>query len=185
MKGASFAVGVDADFDAIRRHRSFVHLCAGDIRALPFAGSTFDLVTANMVVEHLDDPVAQFSDVARVLRPSGVFLFHTPNARSYVTALARRFPDAFKRVAARILENREAVDVYPTFYRANRATDIERIARRAGLIVEQVEHVNSTPAFSMFPPLLIPELLLVRQLQRRRSLFKYRAALVGILSKAG
>ena len=36
MKSAPFAVGVDADFDAIRRHRSFHQLCLGNISQLPF-----------------------------------------------------------------------------------------------------------------------------------------------------
>ena len=34
-------------------------------------GETFDLVTANMVVEHLTQPVRQFSEIQRVLRPGG------------------------------------------------------------------------------------------------------------------
>jgi SAM-dependent methyltransferase len=183
MRSTTFAVGVDADFAAIRRHRSFVHRCVADISALPFAGGRFDLVTANMVVEHLDDPIAQFTDVARVLAPNGLFLFHTPNAQSYITMLARPFPDAVKRVAARFLEGRDAVDVYPTYYRANRATDIQRIARTSGFEIEQIEYVNSSPTFNMFPPLLLPELLILRQLQRRQGLTKYRAALIGVLRR--
>lgn len=183
LETAGFVVGVDSDVAAIRRHRSFEYRCAADIRALPFANGRFDLVTANMVVEHLDDPVAQFHEVARVLAPNGTFLFHTPNARSYVTIIARPFPHAARRVAARVLEGRESVDVYSTYYRANREADIRRIAALTGFRVEQLEYINSSPAFSMFPPLLLPELLFVRQLQRRRALIKYRPAIVALLKK--
>src|SRR5690348_2351000 len=49
VRTARFAVGVDTDFAAIRRHRSFTRLCLGDIAQLPFRNESFDLVTANMV----------------------------------------------------------------------------------------------------------------------------------------
>ena len=92
VRSAPLAVGIDSDYAALRRHRSFRQLCLGDIGRLPFRSASFDLVTANMVVEHLDDPSSQFAEVSRVLVPGGVFVFHTPNAQSYVIAAARVFP---------------------------------------------------------------------------------------------
>src|SRR6185503_1996971 len=157
-----FVVGLDADAQALQRHRSIHNLCAGDITRLPFRDGSFDLVTANMVVEHLADPAGQFAEVARVLKPGGIFLFHTPNVQSYVIALARLLPDSVKRVLAKIMEGRESADVYPTFYRANRASEIGPIAQRGGLLVSGIEFVSSTPAFNLFAPLLIPELLWIR-----------------------
>lgn len=184
MKTAPFAVGVDADFDAIRRHRSFQHLCLGDIGQLPFKGESFDLVTANMVVEHLGDPVAQFAEISRVLVPGGVFVFHTPNASSYVVAIARMLPEATKQFLARVLEDRVSSDVYPTHYRANRKSEIETISEQSGLVVDRIDFVNSSPALSLVPPLLVPELLLIRQLQRRATLARYRPVLICVLRKA-
>lgn len=178
-----FAVGVDADFDAIRRHRSLRHLCLADIGTLPFRTASFDLVTANMVVEHLDEPAAQFAEVARVLTPGGVFVFHTPNARSYVVAAARLLPEPVKRALARVLEDRPGTDVYATHYRANEKSAIERASVIGGLIVDQIEFLTSSPALRLLPPLLVPELLWIRQLQRRDSLAKYRPVLLCVLRK--
>jgi SAM-dependent methyltransferase len=42
---------------------------------LPFADASFDAVVACLVFEHLVDPVAPISEVARVLQPGGRFLF--------------------------------------------------------------------------------------------------------------
>lgn len=177
-------VGLDADFPALRRHRSIEHRCLGDISALPFPDRSFDLVTANMVVEHLADPGAQFREVARVLMPGGLFVFHTPNARSYVTMLARMLPDGVKRTLAGVMEGRTAADVYPTYYRANRASSIERVAAQSGMSVQAMEFVLSSPAFSVFPPLLMAELLWIRQLQRRPALESYRHTLICALRRS-
>ena len=179
------AVGLDVDFDAIRRHRSFKHLCLGDIGTLPFKDASFDLVTANMVVEHLHDPAIQFAEVARVLTPGGVFVFHTPNERSYVIAIARLIPERLKRTLAGWLEGRASEDVYPTHYLANRPSTIESIATASGFTVDEIQFICSAPALTPIPPLVIPELLWIRQLQRRPSLAKYRTTLICVLRKNG
>jgi len=52
------------------------HRFVGDCCSLPFADSSFDLLTANMVVEHVAHPRALLSEVRRILKPNGIFLFH-------------------------------------------------------------------------------------------------------------
>src|SRR4029078_1081889 len=109
-----------------------------------------------MVVEHLPEPGYQFAEVARVLAPGGTFVFHTPNARSYVIALARMVPEPVKKILVRIMEGREAVDVYPTFYRANEATTISAVRHAPGLDLAVLEVAPITPAFHIAPPLVLP-----------------------------
>lgn len=46
-------------------------LLQADVRSLPFADSSFDLVIAAHVLEHLPDPVAALAGLWRVLRPGG------------------------------------------------------------------------------------------------------------------
>ena len=36
-------------------------------------------------LEHLYTPATQFREISRILRPGGVFIFHTPNRRGYLT----------------------------------------------------------------------------------------------------
>ena len=43
-----------------------------DIDRLDFADSSFDLVTAGLVLQVLDDPAAAIAEIRRVLAPVGV-----------------------------------------------------------------------------------------------------------------
>jgi SAM-dependent methyltransferase len=163
---APFVVGIDYDLPSLQRHRSISLRARASATRLPFADGAFDLVTANMVVEHLDDPAQQFREVARVLRPGGIFLFHTPNRGGYSIRVARLLPDAVKRTLAAILESRAEEDVFPTYYRANTRTDVADIATRSGFEVDSIDAILTSPVFQVVPPLVVLELLLIRQIQR-------------------
>lgn len=179
---ASFVVGVDYDLVSLQSHRSMHNLLRADARRLPFHDESFDFVTANMVVEHLDDPQAQFSEIARVLRPGGVFVFHTPNARSYFVAIARRLPDRVKRPLVRILEGRDEQDIFRTYYLVNRSSDILRIAARTGFECEEVKFVSSGATANVLPFVAVLELLLLRLLERP-SLAGFRSNIICALRK--
>ena len=46
---------------------------------LPYVDGSFDLVTCTEVIEHLEDFRSTLREIARVLRPGGVFVVTTPN----------------------------------------------------------------------------------------------------------
>jgi ubiquinone/menaquinone biosynthesis C-methylase UbiE len=50
---------------------------AADLSSLPFADGSFDGVTCGYVLEHLPDPAAGLSELARVMRPEGRLLLLT------------------------------------------------------------------------------------------------------------
>lgn len=176
------AVGLDPDLDALRKHRTLTDRVGGTLAALPFLDESFDVITANMVVEHLPAPASQFKEVARVLRPGGRFIFHTPNLAGYTTFLGRIVPEPLKRPVIRFFQGRSAEDVYPTFYRANRQSDIEGAAKEAGFEVEEIRYILSDAQFVMIPPLAIAELGLLRMLSSERW-ERWRTNLIVILRK--
>lgn len=161
-------VGIDLDGPSLRANETVRLRVLGSGSTLPFGPATFDLVTANMVVEHLEDPAAQLEEAFRVLRPGGRFVLHTPNARSYTTQLARITPEPVKLLAIRLLEGRESSDVFPTYYRANTAGRITELAATAGFEVEQLQHVVSSAQFAVLLPLAVLELAWIRLLMTRR-----------------
>lgn len=56
-----------------------VRYLPGDAYQLPFPDASFDVVTAMDFLEHVDDPARAIKEFSRVLRPGGVFIFHTFN----------------------------------------------------------------------------------------------------------
>src|SRR5207245_7964101 len=50
----------------------------GTAEAIPFAGGSFDLVTAFDVLEHLDDDVRALREMARVVSPAGLIAVTVP-----------------------------------------------------------------------------------------------------------
>jgi 2-polyprenyl-3-methyl-5-hydroxy-6-metoxy-1,4-benzoquinol methylase len=97
-------------------------------------GGAFDLAYSYMVMEHVADPGAFLREVARCLRPGGVYVFATPNRRHYFTRLASvssafRVEDA---VFASIPGSAEDRRRYPLRYRCNTEGAITRLAGDSG-----------------------------------------------------
>ena len=75
-----YAEGVDVSEDALAfcRARGLNEVKLGAAERLPYDDSSFDLVTALDVVEHLDDDRAGLREMRRVLRPGGRVLLFVP-----------------------------------------------------------------------------------------------------------
>src|SRR6185369_2759657 len=154
-------VGMDYDLPSLQQHRSVSQLVRGHIDTLPFKDNHFDLVTANMVVEHLADPALQFSEINRVLKPGGVFLFHTPNALGYPTVINRMVPEQLKHKLIYLLDGRK---------------------EDAGFEVSSLRFAVSDAVFAMVAPIAVPELIYLRLLMTER-LKKWRTNIIAVLKK--
>jgi ubiquinone/menaquinone biosynthesis C-methylase UbiE len=161
------AVGLDYDWPSLLKHRSIQMRVRGDISHLPFSDNSFDVVTANMVVEHLEEPAAQFREIRRVLKPTGMFIFHTPNANGYTTVAARMVPEFMKSGLIQMLDGRPAEDVFETHYRANTASQIRKLANENGLDVVKIRFIATTAKFAVIAPIAFLELLWIRLLLTR------------------
>jgi len=81
-------VGIDASRSSLcaaRRHAAGTpegcapSYVAGNAMLLPFRNATFDVAVCSEVLEHVASPGQLIEEVARVLRPGGIFCFDTPN----------------------------------------------------------------------------------------------------------
>ncbi len=83
-------VGIDFVSEILQRVRTDfgpLQLTAGDIRALPFPGESFDSVLSWGVIEHLEEgPYSALNEFWRVLRPGGSAFLTVP----YINQLRRR-----------------------------------------------------------------------------------------------
>jgi SAM-dependent methyltransferase len=64
-------------------HRNAVPVAVGDFSYAPFLPGSFSVITMFHVLEHLYDPTAYVSAVARYLRPGGKLVVQVPNAASW------------------------------------------------------------------------------------------------------
>jgi ubiquinone/menaquinone biosynthesis C-methylase UbiE len=164
---AGFAVGMDPDQNGVTSHRNIEKRVCGFLDALPFRDQSFDVVTCNMVVEHLGDPLKCFAEINRVLAPGGIVIFHTPNLHNYMVFLNHTVGRALPRgLVLRVIqagEGRAPEEVFPTFYRMNSSGRVGDVAGELGLAVEKVEYLPSPrPFFNFFLPLAFLQMLLTR-----------------------
>ena len=60
---------------------------SGELRDARIGDASFDVVYMNEVIEHVVAPVELLAEVRRVLRPGGIALLRTGNARSWTARL--------------------------------------------------------------------------------------------------
>jgi ubiquinone/menaquinone biosynthesis C-methylase UbiE len=173
-------VGLDPVDD--RPHMAAIKKIRGSAEQLPFPNNSFTLVTVNMVVEHLENPETVFREIVRVLAPGGRFIIHTPNRRHPFVAASLMAPKGVRSYVASLIDGRDAIDIFPTYYRMNTAKDIARLAQQVGLAAAEIRYVESSPFFARLLPLVLPEYLLIRAM-RKPSFARYRPDLIVVLKK--
>lgn len=121
-----------------------------DLAHLPLEDSCVDLIMSRSVFEHLTDPQSVYREFARVLRPGGRLVFLTANLWDYGTLVAKVVPNRFHGAVVRRVEGRPEEDTFPTAYRTNSRGAVNRLARRAGLEVEDFCYVSQYPNYLLF-----------------------------------
>jgi len=150
------AAGIDPDEPSLAERRTRgMPVVTGRGEDLPFAAESFDLIVSLWVLEHLRTPEIVFSQVQRVLRPGGHFVFLTPNLRNPLLAfnrLGRALPQLQRRLVPRLYGRVEA-DTFPVQYRANTERAIRALAGGAGLEVAELRVVPD-PTYLAFNGLM-------------------------------
>lgn len=144
------SVGIDPHLSSLRQSRDVNLLRAnGDAVALPFASGTFDLVVCSWVLEHVTAPAPVFSEISRVLKVGGHFVFLTPNADNFVTRINRLVPRLAQARLVRALYGRSADDTFEVAYRANTLAQLSTLAKGAGFAIHTLQTVHD-PTYLAF-----------------------------------
>lgn len=150
---------------------------------LPYPDGKFDVVFCDNVMEHLDNPVAVLSEIARVLKPSGHFLWKTPNRRHYVPLIARLTPTRFHRYINR-RRGREEADTFPTRYKVNRPDAAARACAASGLKMIDYRLLESRPEYMRIsPPTYILGILYERFVNSTDMFRQFRVLFMGEAQK--
>lgn len=151
--------------------------------SIPYPDASFDLVFADNVLEHLENPVPVFVEIARTLMPGGLLLVKTPNRRHYVPTLARLLPHRIHGWYNR-LRGRDVEDTFPTFYRANTPAALARHAVAAGLRLREVHLLEGRPEYlRLFWLTYLAGWMYERLVNTVPGMESFRVVLIGVLEK--
>ncbi|QQS49218.1 MAG: methyltransferase domain-containing protein [Acidobacteriota bacterium] len=151
IRRSGLLAGADPDFGALRENRSCALRVCFDGQRLPFADSSFDLVTSNMVFEHVERPEVLLREIRRVLGRGGRMLALTPNWLDFVTIGSRLIPDRLQRQLVSRIEGRAEAEIYPTRFRFNRPAVIARMLGDCGFTQCRIENLEHPDIYSGVP----------------------------------
>lgn len=137
--------GIDMSPDSLRVAAHYdetksVNYIEGDAYHLPFAPNSFDAITCMDFLEHVEKPLEIIKECARVLRPNGLFFFHTFN-RNFLSWLI-----VIKGVEFLIKNTPKDMHVIELFIKPE---ELKEYCREAG--IRTVEMVGMRPKFSSIP----------------------------------
>ncbi|MFO0830254.1 MAG: class I SAM-dependent methyltransferase [Phycisphaerales bacterium] len=147
--------GLEPDPSIVPEEGMFYHYQNASMETAKLPDNYFDLAFSFMVIEHVETPEEFMRKVSACLRPGGVHIFVTVNARHYFTACARFFKSTgLEDAALRVLRGRQTVDEYhyPVQYKCNDRTVVDRIAMDAGFDRPEyvfVEELGPKPYFPL------------------------------------
>ena len=149
----------------------------------PFSAQSFDVCVSNYVLEHVADAEMHFQEVARVLRPGGLYFFRTPNIWHYVTLGSRLLPHSMHLKLANRLRGISGHDPYPTHYCANSRNALKRLCSQARLKPLRLEMIEAEPSYGRAHPLLFyPMMGYERVVNRFHWAERFRANILGIIA---
>jgi 2-polyprenyl-3-methyl-5-hydroxy-6-metoxy-1,4-benzoquinol methylase len=127
-------------------------------------GIQFDLVTMRMVAEHIADPHATASALAKLVKPGGSVVIYTVHRWSPVSMISTLVPFALHHYIKRVLWKSEEKDTFPTEYRMNTRTTLRRYFEAIGFKEKRFAYLDDCRTFARWLPLSFLELALWKAL---------------------
>lgn len=143
--------GLDPDQEALDKNKIIANENRknGTAENIPFPNLSFDLVICAFVLEHVQNVEKAVSEISRVLKSGGHFIFLTPNKNNYIVGLNRIVPNALHSFFTKKLYGRQEHDTYPVIYRCNSTAEINKIMDEHRLTQVQLLF-NEDPSYISF-----------------------------------
>ena len=143
------AVGVDISTEFIKKNICLDEIKTANLESLPFEDKKFDVVISLWALEHLENPARVFSEINRVLKPNGIFMFTTPNSNYLPLKIVHTIKSVkLNRLLNKYLFGREEKETFPAYYRANTLEDLKKISEKF-FKVEELK-LNSDISYTSF-----------------------------------
>jgi len=131
---------------AAKEHADQSRLCIayekGRAEAIPFSDSSFDYVSCCDVLEHVDDISKTISEVARVLRPGGLFFYDTINRTVVSWLVMIKIAQDWNRTAWEAPNTHE-------WKRFVKPSELASIMNANGLVMDEIKGIGSANSGSV------------------------------------
>lgn len=181
--GTVTALDIDSD---VHKNSAAAQTLVFDGIKFPVPDQSFDACVSNWVLEHVADPVSHFREVARVLRPGGVYCFRTPNLLHYVMCGSYLLPHSMHLAFANRLRKMkpDAHAPWPTYYRANRPARLKQLMADAGIELTSLTMIEPEPAYGRaHPALFYPMMAYERVVNANRFFETFRVIIIAVAQK--
>jgi len=123
--------------------------------SIPYPDASFEAAVCDYVFEHIQEVDRLFGEVERILKPGGMFFFHTINRWHPLCIVDRALPRKLSAFLADRLGHApmNAAKTHITYYRLNSRGQIVNAAKQAGLVLEKLCTQETHPVYlHLFAP---------------------------------
>ncbi len=141
-------VGIDPDECALKKNEIMDEKICCSISDAKLSNNYFDVVIAQWVLEHLENPQTDIERIAKSCKSGGAFIFMTTNLYSPLMIFSKLLPIKIKKRLRSSCLNVDEDDTYKTYYRINTPKQINRILKNAGFEKLDLQLVEAQTYFS-------------------------------------
>ena len=125
-KKVKYLVGIDIDDAVLENPTTHKNLTMSENK-IPLEDNSMDIIVADWVLEHVQNPNEFISEIDRVLKPGGIFCARTPHKYKYVSLFASLIKNQiYLKLLKFIQPQRKERDIFPTAYKLNTLQTIRR-----------------------------------------------------------
>ncbi len=89
--------------------------------------ASFDIIIADFVLEHIEDPINFIEEINRLLKPGGWFCARTPHKYNLISIFNKLIPKKVHNLILRFVQpNRKEIDIFPAYYRLNTLKELKK-----------------------------------------------------------
>ena len=100
----------------------------GNVKA---PNESMDIIIADYVLEHIENPRKFYREVDRLLKPGGWFCARTPHKLNLISLLAMLIKNNLHAFALKYVQpDRKEKDIFPTYYRLNTLKKLNKIFKK-------------------------------------------------------
>lgn len=147
-----------------------------DAHAIPFQNAVFDAVVSYAVLEHLYNPFEAVAEVARVLRPGGVFFGAVSQGEPFHESFFHHTALGTMSVLAR--SGLEVVRLWPSYDTLHALSGMGRYPRVIRILIELVNRIDRAL------PVLAPRAFFTNSPRQKNLERLYRAASICFLARS-